>query len=115
MKAHIPLSAVLLVLSSCTGEIGDAGPATPGLGTAGAGGSGNASGSGGTGNRPVGIDEVVGVDPETLPDGVPGSSRVLRLSYADYDRTLSDLLHLQIGVSANFPANGACATSKSKP
>ncbi len=43
-------------------------------------------------------------DPSTLPDGVPAASRVLRLSYGDYERTASDLLGLEVHAAALFPA-----------
>jgi hypothetical protein len=52
----------------------------------------------------IGLDDLDVVDPESLPDGVPAGSRVLRLSYDEYDRTLSDLLHLEVHVSELFPA-----------
>jgi hypothetical protein len=47
---------------------------------------------------------VTGVDPQQLPDGIPPNSRVLRLSYQEYDRTLTDILHLPVAESPNFPA-----------
>jgi hypothetical protein len=53
---------------------------------------------------PVDVDDVTGVDPQQLPDGVPANSRVLRLSYEEYDRTLKDLLHLPVTETLNFPA-----------
>jgi hypothetical protein len=52
----------------------------------------------------VNVGDVVGVDPDKLPDGVPVNGRVLRLSYAEYDRALHDLLGLPVDESANFPA-----------
>lgn len=48
--------------------------------------------------------DVVTEDPSTLPDGVPPASRVLRLSYGDYERTVSDLLGLDVHPAALFPA-----------
>jgi len=52
----------------------------------------------------VDVHDVTGVDPQLLPDGVPANSRVLRLSYEEYDRTLKDLLHLPVSETLNFPA-----------
>ncbi len=64
------------------------------------------TGSGGTsaGPGPVDVDDVTSVDPQQLPDGVPANSRVLRLSYEEYDRTLTDLLHLPVAETEHFPA-----------
>jgi hypothetical protein len=63
--------------------------------------------SGGTGaanpGESVDVGDIVGVDPQALPDGVTSTSRAMRMSYGDYDRTLSDLLHLPLSPSVNFP------------
>ncbi len=64
------------------------------------GGSGSAPNT----DTPVDLDDLTAVDPETLPDGVPSASRVLRLSYDDYDRTVSDLLGIPVDASDLFPA-----------
>jgi hypothetical protein len=50
------------------------------------------------------VGDVIGVDPLQLPDGVPASGRVSRLSYEEYDRALKELLHLPVEESLNFPA-----------
>jgi hypothetical protein len=63
------------------------------------GGSANPGGGTGSGGTAGGD-----VDPNTQADGVPVASRVLRLSYADYDRTLTDLLQHTVSASPNFPA-----------
>lgn len=49
------------------------------------------------------VGDVIGADPQTLPDGVPANTRVMRLSYEEYDRSLTDLLHLPVQESTNFP------------
>jgi hypothetical protein len=93
-----PAISLLAFAWGCHGQI---------VGTGGPEGSGNsAAGSSGTGTgtgAPVDVTDVIGVDPQQLPDGVPASSRVLRLSYVDYDRALTDLLHLPVTESQNFP------------
>jgi hypothetical protein len=71
---------------------------------AGTGGTNSTTGTGGTSSTPVDVGNVTGVDPQQLPDGVPANSRVLRLSYQEYDRSLSDLLGVPVAESANFPA-----------
>ncbi|HLV23093.1 MAG TPA: DUF1592 domain-containing protein [Polyangiaceae bacterium] len=103
----------MLALGGCTGQSDgqdtfgkdpSASGGAPGSGgsTASAGGSAAESGVGASGGS-VPIDVVTGTDVDRLPDGVPASSRVLRLSYAEYDRTLSDLLYLPVAASLNFP------------
>lgn len=98
-------SVAALALASClacTAQI--SGPETdgaPGGGSSAVGPPG--AGTTGVGTTPVDISDVLGVDPTTLPDAVPASSRVLRLSHAEYDRTLSDLLHLPVDEARNFP------------
>jgi hypothetical protein len=68
-----------------------------------AGEAGEAGEPGGGTNEP-GIPDITTANPETLSDGVPAASRVLRLSYGDYDRTVSDLLGLEVHAAALFPA-----------
>jgi hypothetical protein len=68
--------------------------------TAGAGAAGTSS----TTFNPLDIGDLVGVDPQQLPDGVPTNARLLRLSYDEYDRALKELLHLPVEESVNFPA-----------
>lgn len=69
--------------------------------------AGSSSSGGGAGTGPVDVGDAVGVDPQQLPDGVPASTRVSRLSYEEYDRVLEDLLHLPVDASTNFPAEQA--------
>jgi hypothetical protein len=85
----------------CQGEVG--GRASD---ASGANGSFAGSGTGGANmtTGPIDIDSVTGVDPQQLPDGVAAGSRVLRLSYAEYDRALRDLLLLPVAETTNFPA-----------
>lgn len=65
-----------------------------------------AAGTGATAT-PANIGDVVSMDPQQLPDGVPANTRVSRLSYEEYDRAMSDLLHLPVTESTNFPAEQA--------
>jgi hypothetical protein len=90
------LALVSALAAGCLGEIN--GPSS--------GREGPANGSGGSKGTPPGvdIDDLEGIDPETLPDGVPVASRVRRLTYDEYDRTLSDLLYLDVAVADLFPA-----------
>ncbi len=60
--------------------------------------------TGGAGKAPAPSVDEFDVDPSTAADGVPVASRVLRLGYADYDRTVADLLHLPVKRSTDFPA-----------
>lgn len=53
------------------------------------------------------LDELTDVDPETLPDGVPPTTQLGRLTYTEYDRTLSELLHLELAPSTLFPSEQA--------
>ena len=89
--------------AASTGGARDPGEVTGGSNRA--GGSSGPS-TGGTGSTPVAVDvgDVTSVDPQQLPDGVAASSRVLRLSYQEYDRVLTDLLGLPVAESAKFPA-----------
>jgi hypothetical protein len=102
------LSFAALVLASCwgctakiSGEDAEGVSATAGTsGVAGSSGAGDPV----PGNEGgVDITDLLGVDPNTLPDAVPASSRALRLGYSEYDRTLSDLLQLPVDESRNFP------------
>src|SRR5688500_12154971 len=119
------VAMVLLGLGGCTGTVGEstgagggsgdtvrpaAGMSNGGISSAGSVSSGaggptsGGAGSGAAGQPTVpGVDEF-DVDPSTAADGVPVSSRVLRLGYSDYDRTVSDLLQLSVKTSMNFPA-----------
>lgn len=72
-------------------------------------GDGNLGGDGDTlpldpGTPNVDIGDIEEADPETLPDGVAPQSRVPRLSYAEYDKSVSDLLLTQVTPSQLFPA-----------
>jgi hypothetical protein len=98
-------SCFVVLASGCQGQIG--GGDQSGGGSQSAAGAGNpttSAGSGSTTSTTVDINDLVGVDPQQLPDGVPSSARVLRLSYEEYDRALKDLLHLPVEESVNFPA-----------
>ncbi len=53
---------------------------------------------------PLSIDDLETADPESLPDGVPAQSRARRLSYAEFDRSVSELLLTQVTPSDLFPA-----------
>jgi hypothetical protein len=120
LATTLPLSLAAFTWG-CQGEIvapESSGGTSAGSSTTGTGGSANnagASGStggssavstGGSGSEPNPVDTggVTGVDPQQLPDGVPANSRVLRLAYDEYDRTLADLLYLPVAESSNFPA-----------
>jgi len=96
-------SAVVVLLSGCQGQVVGEGQG-PGASSSVAGGSAtSAAGSSSTVN-PVDVGDLVGVDPQLLPDGVPANARVLRLSYEEYDRALQEILHLPVQESVNFPA-----------
>jgi hypothetical protein len=87
--------------SGCTAEIGGIDPSSvAGSSAAGATSAGGST----TTSTPVDVGDLVGVDPQQLPDGVPPNGRVLRFSYDEYDRALKDLLHLPVDESSNFPA-----------
>jgi hypothetical protein len=102
--ALLPGLACLVALAwGCQGQISGSAD--------GAGASNSAAGSAPMGTagtsstpKPVDVDDVVSVDPQQLPDGVPAAARVLRLSYDEYDRALKELLHLPVEESLNFPA-----------
>jgi hypothetical protein len=125
MNGRAAIAVAAVVFGGCTGSIedeGGAGGAPVASGHTGGVSSGSTSGGGSTGaNPPVGATpggasagvggqagglpiENTDVDPSTAADGVPVASRVLRLSYSDYDRTLSALLHQPVSLSGNFPA-----------
>ncbi len=99
-------SSVSLLAAGCQGELG-----APEAGSAGGPSAGSSAvagaGSGSSTATPVDVGDVIGVDPEQLPDGVPAGDRALRLSYEEYDRVLTDLLHLPVTESSNFPAEQA--------
>jgi len=112
--------AIALGLSGCTSTVGDdaaqfgsggastAGAPSGGIASGGVSSAGRANAGGapnGTAGKPAAPPvEEIDVDPSTAADGVPAASRVLRLGYNDYDRTLTDLLGESVHVSANFPA-----------
>jgi hypothetical protein len=123
------VALVLLGLGGCTGSVGEgavgvggtsgdtvrpvAGMSNGGISSGGSTSSGGAAGgptNGGQGSSagqptaPAPSVDEFDVDPSTAADGVSVASRVLRLGYADYDRTVSDLLHLSVKASADFPA-----------
>ena len=74
----------------CQGTIsgGPTGNSTAGSSLTGATGTGSTP-------TPANIGDVVSVDPQQLPDGVPPNTRVSRLSYEEYDRAMSDLFELR--------------------
>ncbi|HEX2873330.1 MAG TPA: DUF1592 domain-containing protein [Polyangiaceae bacterium] len=105
MRFAAGLASCFVALSGCQGQAGGAGPNS---GSNPAAGSPTMSvGGSATNSNPVDVNDLVGVDPQQLPDGVPTSARVLRLSYAEYDRALTELLHLPVQESVNFPAEQA--------
>jgi hypothetical protein len=122
MSGRAVLALVALGVGGCTGTIDNpdgsggapiaGGPSVGGQGGSGAGshtagvsnGSMSSGGSANPGGAGSGGSSGGDVDPGTQADGVPVASRVLRLSYPDYDRTLSDLLRQTVSVSPNFPA-----------
>lgn len=52
----------------------------------------------------VDIEDIEDANPETLSDGVAVQSRVPRLNYSEYDKSVSDLLLTQVTPSELFPA-----------
>jgi hypothetical protein len=62
--------------------------------------SGQSGGSGGGSGTGTGTGSGGGPDPGTLENGVPYTTRVARLTHAQYDNTVADLLHLD-GVEAS--------------
>ena len=93
------LSFLAVFAGGCQGQIEV--PPDPVNPSSAVGGSPSASTGGG---GPVDVGDVLGVDPQQLPDGVPANGRVLRLSYDEYDRVLKELVHLPVDESRNFPA-----------
>ena len=94
---------LVALLSGCTAQIAGVREETDASNTNG-GSSATSNGGGSSTPIPVDVGNLVGVDPQQLPDGVPPGARVLRLSYDEYDRTLKELLHLPVEESGNFPA-----------
>lgn len=94
-------SCLVVFTAGCQGLI--LGEASPDASNSGAGSATGAAGTSST-LTPVDVGDLVGVDPQQLPDGVPTSARALRLSYDEYDRSLKELLHLPVEESINFPA-----------
>lgn len=88
-----------------SGSLNDGGP--NGNSSAGSAPTGSAGTAGTGSSTPGDVGAIVGVDPQQLPDGVPANTRVSRLSYEEYDRAMSDLLHLPVTESTNFPAEQA--------
>lgn len=98
MLAASLASCFVALVSGCQGQISGSGP---GVGT---GNSSSGSPPTSPGGASVDVGDLVGVDPQQLPDGVPANGRVLRLSYDEYDRAFKELLHLPVEESINFPA-----------
>lgn len=99
-------ACVVALACGCQADIGGGDPGGDAASQAGSAGTAT-GGSSGVAPQPVDIDDVLGVDPQQLPDGVPSNGRVLRLSYDEYDRVLTALLHLPVTESRNFPAEEA--------
>ncbi len=72
----------------------------------GSGGStGSTSGGSSSSSGPVTVDDISGVDdPLTLPDGVPATTQLPRLTHSQYQRAVSDLLLLDVDVIDEFPS-----------
>lgn len=83
------------------------GPVDPALaGAPERGGSGDgASGMEASLDESLSVQEILRVtDPASVPDGVAVSSRFRRLTHAEYDRAVADLVRLDVGrISAEFP------------
>lgn len=90
-RTYLPGIALVSLLVGCTAEL-----------TTSPGQQGTGAGSGADGG--VRLDDLENVDPETLADGVAFASRVPRLSYLEYDRSVSALLGTKLTPSALFPA-----------
>ena len=123
------IGVVLFGLGGCTGSVGD-GTGSVGVGGKSADSAPHAAGASQGGSSSAGASAIAGgpaaggassgaagqtqaaapsvdeldVDPSTAADGVSVASRVLRLGYSDYDRTVSDLLYLPVEASTHFPA-----------
>lgn len=82
---------LLLLVAGCSARLTSSGQEPPGSD------AGAALGE-------VELDDLENVDPDTLPDTVPVSSRVPRLSYLEYDRSVSALLGATLEPSKLFPA-----------
>ncbi len=67
-----------------------------------AGPAGGSSSSGGSSAAP---NPFGGMDPGQLAQGVPYTTRSGRLTHTQYDRTVSDLLYLDVAVSNEFEAD----------
>lgn len=103
------LSALALSVSACTGLVENPGgpcvgcidgqnPGVPG------GSPGGAPGAGSPGGTTAGTDTPMGIGDPTTPDGVGYASRFPKLSNAQWERTVQDLLRLSApsGLSADF-------------
>jgi hypothetical protein len=66
---------------------------------------GSAGGSAGSGGSSAAPNPFGGMDPGQLADGVPYTTRVGRLTHTQYDKTVSDLLSLDVAVSSEFEAD----------
>lgn len=96
-KVRAVVEGVLLtvVLGGCQADLGGAGQGDS---------PGNPRDLPGSGaDEPVSIDDIETTDPDLLPDGVPLQSRVPRLSYDEFDRSVSDLLGMEVTPSVLFP------------
>ena len=96
-------SSLVVLATACQAAISGPGDGQ-GASSSVAGSSTTSTAGSGSGSNPVDVDDLLGVDPQQLPDGVPANARVARLSYDEYDRSLKELLYLPVGESVNFPA-----------
>src|SRR5262245_43176234 len=91
--------AATLLLAGCTGKVGGAAKSAGGaMGT----GSGSSIGSGAGGSTPTGLGGA-GAGAASCTPGVPGTSQIRRLSNAEYDRTVRDIL----GITGLSASNGS--------
>lgn len=92
------------LLVGCTSEVGGGGYAPGGSSTSGSKASSSGSGSGGSSTDGGSTNGSGGapVNPGTVEDGVPFSTRITRLTHLQYDNTVSDLLYLDVRPSLEF-------------
>lgn len=110
MRRSPPLilgALTLSLLAACEPSLGTApsGDSAPGPEVGDGDGDGDGDVVGEVPTDPiVDIEDVEDADPETLPDGVTAQSRVPRLDYSEYDKSVSDLLLTLVTPSDLFPA-----------
>lgn len=89
-----------------SGGSGQVTTATAGVTT---GGGGSADTTSTTGSVPIpdppDVDDIDGVvDPNTLPDGVQGTTQLPRLTHGQYARAVSSLLRIEVDPTTEFPS-----------